>query len=499
MLSIKAKLQSLPPDPIVDEKRRNLDHILQECLGIEVQTTVPQAEVVPGETITLHHSVHSNVPLRWESIRYPSIAKEVAESTELAVGQTVSADSQQTIPADTPLSQPYWLREDGTPGMFRVDEPSLIGRPENPPVFPVEFVFEVAGQKLVVSDQPVSADESHRRIDVIPPVSLKFGSAVQLFAPGAAQPVAIDATAYRPNSIGTIQLDMPTGWTVVPSSQPFELQAVGDKSRFTFTVTAASQAAVADIRAHVLINGATFAADRIEIHYSHIPFILLQPPARLKAVAIELATRGHQLGYLPGAGDSVADGLVQMGYSVTQLAGPDLTAEKLHDLDAIVVGVRAFAVRKDLTPAAMAALADFVQAGGNLIVQYVRPESGLQSISLGPYELRLSSQRVTDPNATMTFLVPDHPALNTPNKITAADFDGWVQERGTYFPSSWDDHFVPIFACNDAGEPPLKGSLLIAPFGKGNFVYTGLGFFRQLPAGTPGAYRLLANLVSLGK
>ncbi len=141
----------------------------------------------------------------------------------------------------------------------------------------------------------------------------------------------------------------------------------------------------------------------------------------------------------------------------------------------------------------------FVEAGGNLIEQYNRPGNNFKPDEFAPYSLRLSGDRVTDETAAVTFLAPDHPALNTPNKITSADFDGWIQERGIYFPNQWDEHFTPILACSDPGEAPLKGSLLVAHYGKGYFVYTGLVFFRELPAGVPGAYRLFANLISLGK
>jgi hypothetical protein len=217
----------------------------------------------------------------------------------------------------------------------------------------------------------------------------------------------------------------------------------------------------------------------------------------LRTVCLDLVTRGKQIGYIPGAGDSVAECLTQMGYQVTQLAGADLTPEKLKHFDAIVVGVRAFNVRTDLA-AKTPALFSYVEAGGNVIEQYNRPD-GLKTTQFAPFELRLSGDRVTDEQAAITFLVPDHPALNAPNKITVADFDGWVQERGIYFPSPWDEHWTPILACNDPGESPKKGGLLIAQHGKGCFVYTGLVFFRELPAGVPGAYRLFSNLIALGK
>ena len=147
----------------------------------------------------------------------------------------------------------------------------------------------------------------------------------------------------------------------------------------------------------------------------------------------------------------------------------------------------------------MPALFDFVQNGGNVIVQYNRPGNDLKTDQLAPYSLKISQDRVTDENAPVTLLATNHPALNIPNRITSADFNGWVQERGVYFPSQWDEHFIPILACNDPGETAKSGALLIAQHGKGYFVYAGLTFFRQLPAGVPGAYRLFANLVSLGK
>jgi len=191
----------------------------------------------------------------------------------------------------------------------------------------------------------------------------------------------------------------------------------------------------------------------------------------------------------------------QMGYVVQRLTGADLTPEKLQGLDAVVIGVRAFNERTDLK-AAFPGLLAWVEAGGTVIAQYNRP-NGLKAEQLGPYPLSIEGPapqwRVTDETAPITLLATDHAALNSPNRIDQADFSGWVQERGAYFPSSWDDHYTPLLAMSDPGEAPLKSSILVAPYGKGHYVYTGLGFFRQLPAGVPGAYRLFANLISLGK
>jgi hypothetical protein len=401
------------------------------------------------------------------------------------------------------LSQPYWLREEASPGMFQVDDPSLIGRPENPCPFPVEYVFETGDQTLVIPDEPVQIttnpenSEVRRRMEVIPPVSLDFATDVALFAPGTSHPVQVEIVASRADSNGTLRLDAPQGWSVSPPERSFHLKTIGERAQFAFTITAPQKSDTAKIIADAEIGQAHYRTGRIEINYSHIPAILLQPVASLKAISLELKTLGHTVGYLPGAGDSMAQNLKQMGYAVRILDDTNLTLEDLQGLDAVVIGVRAFNVRNNIE-SNLPLLFRYVENGGTVVAQYNRPD-GLKTSELAPFELHLSTDRVTDENASPTFLAPDHPALNKPNKITNADFDGWVQERGIYFPDHWDDHFTPVLAFNDPGESPLKGGLLVAPYGKGYFVYTGLVFFRELPAGVPGAFRLFANLISLGK
>jgi hypothetical protein len=265
----------------------------------------------------------------------------------------------------------------------------------------------------------------------------------------------------------------------------------------TFAVTAPARLTTARLEASAEVHGARFGTQRIELRYDHIPFQLLQPAASLKAVSLELAIRGHRIGYVPGAGDDVARCLERMGYAVTVLSGADLVPETLSALDAVVIGIRAFNTRTDLA-ARLPALLAFVDAGGNLIVQYNHLD-GLSPAWLAPFQLRISRDRVTDEHAPVTFLAPDHPALTTPNRITPEDFDGWVQERGLYFPDRWDDRFTAILASGDPGETPLRGGLLVARHGHGHLVYTSLAWFRQLPEGVAGAYRVFANLVSLGK
>ena len=422
----------------------------------------------------------------------------------------MTRDFSITLPADWPLSQPYWLSEEPTTGMYRVDNPKLIGQPESPPAFTIKNIFDIGdppSAMLTITDELVQAGtesgkfEARRTLTIISPVSLAFGSGVALFEPGSKKTVEVEITAARAAVSGTLHVESPADWKISPASQPFKMANAGDKMKLVFNVTAPAQPASGSFLAVAEIGGQKFSNGRYEIRYDHIPVQLLQSAARLKVVAFDYAIRGKAVGYLPGAGDDTAEDLAQLGYTVTTLTGADLTPEKLRGLDAVVIGVRAFNERTDFA-ANFPALLAWVEQGGTVIAQYNRP-NGLRTQQLGPYPLSIQGQapplRVTDENAPVTFLLPDHPALNAPNKITAADFAGWVQERGAYFASQWDEHYAAPLAMSDPGEKQPNSSLLIAKHGNGYYVYTSLAFFRQLPAGVPGAYRLFANLVSLGK
>jgi LmbE family N-acetylglucosaminyl deacetylase len=509
LLELRSRVAAVRADPVVLDKRRQLDAIVQAVLGIEVSTTVPTAEVVPGEALALRHtvSVSGRTPVRWLEVRYPASGGELSAGVDLSAGDAITRSSSQTLPRGTPVSQPYWLREPPTAGMFRVDDPRLVGRPENPPAFPVEWVFQVGGQTLLVPDEPLTSPAATdspalnpptpRRVDVIAPVSLRLPSEVVLFAPGATRAVTVEVEAHRPGSAGVLRLEAAPDWRVAPEAQPFQLGAPGERRSFTFNVTAPATEGTADFIAAAEVGSTRWNTQYLEIRYEHLPVQILQPRARVRAVTLAVVKRGAQVGYLPGAGDRVPDALAQLGYQVTTLAPAGLTTERLRGLDAVVLGIRAANVRADLGPA-LPALFEYARGGGTVIAQY-NQNTGLQAIPLAPLRLELSGDRVTDERARVTFLAPEHPVLTSPNRITEADFAGWVQERGLYYPGAWDEAFTPILASADPGEPPLEGGLLVARYGSGWFVYTSLALFRQLPAGVPGAYRLLANLVSLGR
>jgi LmbE family N-acetylglucosaminyl deacetylase len=509
LLAIRTKLAALTTNPVVEDKRAQLDRILQACLGLSVETIAAQPEVVPGEKAGFLQQVtlRGDVPVKWVETRghYP---RSVAPSGQkLRAGSVLTNEFTLTVPIDAPLTQPYWLREDGGSGIYRVDDPKLIGTPENAPPFPIDYVFEIGGQTLIVTDEPIQVvkdakGERRRRVDVVPPVSLGFASDVWLFRPGSTHPVTVEITAARSNTAGALQLEVPSDWKVSPPAQDFRLARIEEKARFTFNVTAPNKPASGRVTAKAVVQGQPYANRRIEINYAHLPLMLLQPPARARVLSFDFAIRGKNVGYLPGAGDGTVEALEQLGYTVTTLTGADLTVAKLKGFDAVVIGVRAFNERTDLA-AGVTNLFTYVENGGTVVAQYNRP-NGLKAQPLGPYALSIQGAapqfRVTDERAPVNFLAPNHAALTSPNKIGPMDFDGWFQERGAYFPSGWDqEHYEPVLAMADPGEPPLQSGLLVAKHGQGYYVYTGLAFFRQLPQGVPGAYRLFANLVSLGK
>ena len=505
LLEIRRQLALVADSPLVAEKRREADVLLTACLGLFVETAVDHAQVVPGDDLHFHHSVvlRSAFPVRWVGVRIPDGGEHLSLAVTLVAGVPATAEFEKRLPENLPLTQPYWLKTPGSEGMFKVADPELIGRPESPPPIALEQVFEVGGQTLVVPDEPVqivvdpARGETRRRLEVIAPVSVAWQDPLALFAPGASRKAKVVVTAARAATTGTVHLRLPSGWSAQPESVAIELPAAGERAEAEFTLTASRRLETAPITAVVTVAGKDYDTGRRELAYEHIPPQLLQSPATLRAVCLDLQTKGHAIGYLPGAGDQVADAIARMGYDVSALKPADLEASRLHGYDAVVVGVRAFNTRGDLE-AVMPELFRYVEAGGTLIVQY-NTFGGLRSTRFAPYPITLSDLRVTHADSAVRLLDPQNAALASPNRIGEDDFAGWIQERARYIPRTWDSHFVPLLSTSDPGEPPLDGTLLIASYGKGRIVYTGLSFFHELPEGVPGAYRLFANLLSLGK
>jgi hypothetical protein len=300
------------------------------------------------------------------------------------------------------------------------------------------------------------------------------------------------------DAAGTLKLRLPAGWTATPAEVPATVKARGEEFRATFNVTPPAGASTAALAAEFESAGKTYTRGMLEIDYAHIPRQTLFPAARAELVRVDLQKRGSRIAYVAGSGDDVPDALRQVGYDVTLLSDEDLEAADLSRFDAVVTGVRAYNTRAALRRQ-QKRLLEYVERGGTLVVQYNTPDRTLEGAQLGPYPFKVTQDRVTDETAELTPLAPADALLNTPNKITAADFEGWVQERGLYFASEWDARYTPLFASHDPGSPDLKGSTLVARVGRGTYVFTALAFFRQLPAGVPGAYRLFVNMISAGR
>ena len=292
-----------------------------------------------------------------------------------------------------------------------------------------------------------------------------------------------------------MRLNAPGGWKIEPPSLPVKFEKKGDEVRVTFRVTPPASESIAAVTAEVeLPSGKKVSQSITTIDYPHIRPQRVFSDASAKTVRVNVKKRGSRIGYIMGSGDEVPDALRQIGYEVTLLSDSDLERGDFSKYDAIVTGVRAYNTRKRLK-GAQPKLLDYVNNGGTMVVQY-NTQQELVTDNLGPYPFKLSNDRVTVEEAPVRFLKPDHPLLNAPNKIAQADFDGWVQERGLYFTRDWDPRYDTPIATNDPGESEKPGGELYAHYGKGVYIYTAYDWFRELPAGVPGAYKLFANLVS---
>jgi len=503
LLQAKTALDRLPEEPWVLEKRLELVQAIRAAAGIRAEAFADRQMAAPGDPLTVTATVTARGTAEASLTGCdftPGLARE-RDRLPLGLNQPVGRTFQVSFPAGTPCSQPYWLEPRPAPGLHAGGPPDLAGLPENKPALAVTFHLEAQGVpfEFTVPVQFRVADpvlgERLEPLAVAPDVMVNFAQPVQVLGGPAGRRVSLTAVAGKAAS-GRLRLQASGGWRAEPAEFRFDLARPGDEARFSTVLTPPPGPGAGELSALVETGGADQARSLVRIDYPHIPLQTLFPPARVSLVRLDLKQGGRRIGYVAGAGDEVPASLRPLGYQVDMLTDQDLAEADLSGYDAIVVGIRAFNVRPALARLNLR-LMDYVAGGGTEIVQF-NVDQHLVTSAVGPYPFRITSDRVTDPRAAVTFLAPDHPALNRPNRITQDDFQGWVQERGTYFAAGWDPRYVPVLATGDAGEAPGGGGLIIATHGRGHFVYTGLGFFRQLPEGVPGAYRLFANLLALG-
>ena len=507
LLELRKAIVGLSDKFWTDEKITGLDRVIGACLGLHLEAVIDKPVAQPGGTISLQLEAinRSDIPMKLKSARVFAGGDVMPIDAPLDTSKLFTKKLPITVPATLPLTQPYWLREPGTIGTFNVTDQTLIGLPENPPPFPIEFTIEVGGQEIVYSVEPLFrrvdrvAGEVSEPLVIAPPVFVELPRPVFVFGNTTPKTINVRVISQVEKAVGAITLEAPAGWKVEPASLPVELYGAESETTLTFQVTPPTTAGEATLRA-VAISSAgerVPAFHRQRIAYPHIEPQTLISPARAKLVRAPIENKAARVVYLPGAGDAVGESLREIGSDVKLLDDHEVKADNLAQFDAVVIGVRASNAHPNRVSAWMPELLAFAKKGGVVIMQYTTTP-GPKPEHL-PYPLKVSRDRVTDETAEVRMLAPEHPVLNFPNKITAADFNGWIQERGLYFPNEWDKAWTPILSSNDPGEKPMDGGLLVARVEKGWFVYTGYAWFRELPAGVPGAYRLFANMISLGK
>jgi LmbE family N-acetylglucosaminyl deacetylase len=495
-------LGALPESPMRDQKLRELLEVIRSCAGIWVEAVASEPEATPGSAVKVSTMIlnRSSVPMSLETVDVTDAPP--APGGELKFNEPLRSDVTMRVPPEQPLSNPYWLREPHGKGLYTVADPSLIGMPEAPPAFVARFRVAAGGETLTFSTPVVTRTtdrvrgEVYAAFDVVPPVTATFGESAYAFAGPAPKTVTVALRSFAA-ATGTLRLGADGGWKIAPAEIPISFGNRDEERTVTVTVTPPPLPAAATLRAVAVVGGREWSRSLVRVDYPHILRQTVLPPAEAKLLRLDITAVSGEIGYIMGPGDRVPDALRQIGYGVTLLSDDDLESVDLSRFGTIVAGIRAFNTRPRLRTL-HAKLMAYVERGGALVVQY-DTTAGLVTHEIGPWPFTISHDRVTVEEAPVTFTDPASPLLRDPNRIGPADFDGWVQERGLYFAGSWDPRYATPLSMNDPGEAPKNGSLLFARYGKGTFVYTGLAFFRQLPAGVPGAYRLFVNLIEGGR
>ncbi|MDE3195183.1 MAG: PIG-L family deacetylase [Acidobacteriota bacterium] len=489
-------------DPLAKIKLGELDELIGKCAGLWVEAVASAAEVTPGSKVHVTVNVYPRLPVKVtvQSAQAEGVwtAPAVTEfEARQGGGETAGFDLE--IPKDQAYSQQYWLEKAPIGERYAVSDERLAGLPESP-VEEMRFRMTVAGTpvELVRRIENRSTERAEpervRPITVVPPVSVNLTSGVAIFPSANARKLSAVVRAEVANAAGELRARAPEGWKVEPASLPFRMSAAGEERDLSFTVTPPAGDSTAGLELTALVGGREIGVGMTAISYPHIPIEAMFPRAEVKLVRADIHVDAHRVGYIMGAGDEVPDALRQMGVEVTMLNESDLAKGDLSRFDAIVAGVRAYNVRADLR-ANQARLMDYVSRGGTYVAQYM--SAGAQNI--GPYKINIpagNGYRVTVEDAPMRFTHPDSRLLQAPNHIAQKDFEGWVQERGLLFPTEWDPKYETVFSSNDPGEKALEGGELWTHYGKGVYIFSSYVWFRELPAGVPGAYRLFANMLS---
>jgi len=498
LLQVFQKVRAIPAtNNLSYVKLFEIQKLITSCLGLHAEF------IADDYTTTEHTKLKASINIVNRSNLKVVLSNIGIAENDTLVNTTLPYNELKTFEVNfqTPsysLTNPYWLNEPFD-GLFKVKNQDIIGTPGNNNSMFCFLMFEIEGQYFYLSNylQYKWTDkvkgEIYRPVVVLPSVTANIAGNVFVFSSNQPKQVKVTLKAHENNQKGNVSLILPNGWSSSPTEIPYELTAKNQEQHVFFTVTPSQKIAEGEIKVELNKSNA-IAKSLTVIEYDHITTQTLLPDAKGKVVRLDVQIKGKNIGYIMGAGDEIPVALEQLGYSVTLLNEYTLKNSDLSQFDAIISGIRAYNTNNYMI-SAQQYLMNYVKNGGTYVVQY-NVNRGLLTEDLGPFPFKLSKDRVTDEESKVTFINTDYPILNFPNKITEKDFEGWIQERGVYFSNEWDNKYTPILEMNDSNETTKKGSLLVANYGKGAFIYTGLSFFRQLPAGVPGAFRLFANIVS---
>lgn len=496
-------IQELEDSHWKEIKSKQIIKIIEACSGLFMEVVADSETITKDSKFNLQLEVinrsQSNVKLI--SVNALNIKNEIFNKP-LKNNEKVSFQLKDVVVGNAvDYSNLFWLKEQQTDGMYQVSDKSIRILPEISTSFPVIFTMEIEGKtiefvkNICYKFNNPDDGETYVPFTILPEFTTKIEPKVVIFNSNQPKEITVKVKAHKANASGKLSFTIPKDWKIEPKEIPFTIETKNDERKFTFKIFPTIAEITSKLVAQITTSNGTFDKELVTIQYPHIPKQTILVTSESKVVKLDIATNGKNIGYIMGAGDEVNKNLENLGFQVTNLNANEITTENLKSFDAVILGIRAFNVVEELK-FKNKILFDYVANGGNVIVQY-NTTNNLITKELAPYNLKISRDRVTDENAKVTFLSPSHKVLNQPNKISEKDFSGWVQEQGLYYPNEWSSEFIPILSSSDKGETPKKGGLLIAKYGKGNYIYTGLSFFRELPEGVSGAYRLLANLIAL--
>jgi len=492
------------------QKAKELKDLIAACAGLWFESYATQPSYAVGDMMTVTNQIinRGNVNIGAVKVYANQDFGRVIignDASTLAPGEvkTIMLDQKDLTPALLKVSQPYWLEAPHTIGSYTLANDTLAGNPENPDLPKITYVFEISGKKIRYQ-RPIqfkyvdpARGEIYQPLEIAPPVTANITEKVYVFNGPLPQTVQVKLKSFT-NADGNVSIKPIAGWKISPEKIDFTGKKKGDEWTVAFTVVPTDgKSNTANFDVVTTANGKTFSQGLLNIKYNHIPAITIFPPAQAKLVNIDLKIAGKRIGYIGGAGDLVPDALREVGYEVHQLTESEILNSDLSIYDAIVTGVRAYNVNPRLAYE-QPKLMEYVKNGGNLVVQY-NNNNGLVTKEIGPYPFRIVNERVTDETAPVTILDKNNAILNYPNQITQEDFKGWIQERSVYMLNNIDPKYKTPLQMGDPGEGQSNGAVAVTEYGDGRFVYTSLAFFRQLPAGVPGAYRLFINLLSKPK